>query len=300
MSKMSPDMEEMRNLGRSMLDRGFFELDLMSGRITWVNDFALSKIGMSLDQVQTFTIFDLIHEEFHDILNGFILDATRGRTSKFYIWPNKTSDGSVIWWYFSKIKSNHPTHWFKAEYLNKTGTSGPEHASMCAAMNTANQYNDLFNRLIDFQDLTKVSMDLLNERYQELREEQEALKDQVTGAINAATKAANAAMEVSSSMRTFKEDVQKQLAEQTAEILRLISTDVSHDQRLAAFEAHIKATTDNAVRIIAVQANKAGEAITMQANQAGNKLSRKITIPVGTIAAIMTILQYIITHWPKK
>ena len=83
------------------------------------------------------------------------------------------------------------------------------------------------------------------------------------------------------------------------EILRLISTDAVHDQRLVAFEKHIQKTTDNAVRVITVQADKAGQIITTQADKAGKSLSRKVTIPIGAIAAVMTILQWIITHWPK-
>ena len=299
LNKNSSSALSMRSLGESLTDKGFFELDLGSGRVLWLNEFVLSTVGMDLIQAQSLTIYAVVPEEFHDALSGFIADATRGRTSKFYIWPHQTASGEIAWWYFSGVKSEQPIHWFKAEFLNRTKKSGPEFASMCAAMNTANSYNDLFNRLADFQELTKDSMDILNRHYTELKDEQAELREHIAGAVSAATKAANAAMEVSFSMRTFRTDVQEQLAGQTTEILKLIGTDVVHDQRLAAFEEHMRKATDTAVAAITTQADKAGVAITSQAKKAGDGLSRRITIPIGAIAAIMTIIQWLISHWPR-
>jgi len=297
--KNAAETETMRDTGKGLPEKGFFELDLMSSKIMWMNEFSLTKLGMNLEQAQSMTVYDVVPEEFHDSLSSFISDASSGRTSKFYIWPFRSSDMSVTWWYFARFKSDHPTHWFKAEFLNKTGKSGPEYSSMLAAMNTANSYNDLYNKLSDFQLFTKSNIDSINEKVQELKDEQAVLKEQIVGATSAANRAANAAIDVSSAMRNFKTDVQEQFSKQTVEILRLISTDAVHDQRLVAFEKHIQKTTDNAVRVITVQADKAGQIITTQADKAGKSLSRKVTIPIGAIAAVMTILQWIITHWPK-
>jgi len=58
---------------------------------------------------------------------------------------------------------------------------------------------------------------------------------------------------------------------------------------MEAFEAHMKATTSKAVTAIQVQAEKSGKG-----------LARKVSIPVGTIAAIATIVQWLIQNWPKK
>lgn len=281
-------METMRETGRSLSKQGFFELDLMSSKISWINDFTLSKIGMNLQQAKSMTVYDIVPEEFHESLSNFISDATSGKTSKFYIWPFNSSDGDIIWWYFSRFRANHPIHWFKAEFLNKTSKDGPEYSSMLAAMNAANNYNDLYDKFSELQQSTKLSVDSLNERYQELKDEQDALKEQIVGAVAAANRAANAAIAVSTSMKTFKTEVQDQLSNQTEEIIKLINTDTIHNQRLEIFEAHIKKTTDNAVRVITVQADKAGR-----------NISRKVTIPIGAIAAIMTIIQWIITNWSK-
>ena len=299
-SASAPDTKSMRAIGEGYTSNGFFELDLGSGKILWTNEFTLSKIGMDLSQIQSLTVYDIVPNEFHDSLSSFLADSSRGRASKFYIWPHRISGGEITWWYFTEIRSDRPIHWFKAEFLNRTKESGPEFASMCAAMNTANSYNDLFNKLVDFQELTKDSMDLLNRRYVELKDEQEELRGHVAGAISAATKAANAAMEISFSMRTFKTDVQEQLSNQTTEILKLIGTDVVHDQRLEAFERHMEQATATAVKAITTQADKVGVAITFQAKKAGDGLSRRITIPIGAIAAIMTIIQWLISHWPRR
>lgn len=302
--EMSPRMsvseiEAVRSTGRALADKGFFELDLVSSRISWMNDFALSKIGMDIQQARSMTVYDIVPEEFHEPLNNFVSDAAKGRASKFYIWPNRASDGDIVWWYFIKVKADHPSHWFKAEFLNKTKPRGPEFASLCAAMNTANGYNDLFNKIVEFQGLTSTSVDHLTNRFAALSKEVDSMQKQITSATDAANKAATAALEVSSAMKNFKSEIQDQLTVQTTEILKLITTDTLHDKRIQAFEAHIKKTTDNAVQIITVQADKAGRGITTQADKAGKSMARKVTVPIGLMAAVMTILQWLISHYMK-
>jgi hypothetical protein len=293
------EVEATRASGEALKDKGFFELDLVSSRISWMNAYALTKVGLDLAQARSMTIYDVVPSEFHDSLGNFISDASKGKASKFYIWPNKSADGGIVWWYFTKAKADHPYHWFRAEFLNKTDLGGPEYASLCAAMNTANGYNELFNRIVELQTITNQSVESLNVKYRELSGEVESLQKQTTAATAAANRAASAALDVSSSMRTFKNEIQDQLTVQTTEILKLISTDTLHDKRIQAFESHIKKTTDNAVQAITVQADKAGQGITKQADRAGRSMARRVTVPVGIVAAVMTILQWIITHWAK-
>src|SRR5580704_240606 len=136
------ESKTMRELGSNLTEKGIFEINLISGEIPWVNDFVLSKYGMTLNQIQSMTLFDLIPVDHHDALNNFVDDASKGRAQKFSIWPGKTADNKLVWWYITKIKSDHPLHWYKAEYLNTTEKHGSEYASMLAAMDTANSYND--------------------------------------------------------------------------------------------------------------------------------------------------------------
>ncbi len=292
----------MRELGQSMTERGFFEVNLSTTSIEWLNDFALAKFGMTLEQIQSMTMYDLVPVEHHEMMGDSIADESRGRAQKFSIWPHKTSDGKLVWWYVTKAKSAHPYHWYKAEYLNTTEKSGPEYASMLAAMMTANSYNDLHTKLLDHQDWTRGEVNRLSEETRELREGQAEIRDQVKGCRAAADKAANEALEANAGIKSLRGDMDTQFSKQTTEILRLISTDTQHEARMAAFATSMNKVAEEAAQkavvLITESANKAGHAIVVQAKQAGQGLSRRVTIPVSAIAAVATIVQWVIAHWP--
>jgi hypothetical protein len=75
----------------------------------------------------------------------------------------------------------------------------------------------------------------------------------------------------------------------TVEILRLISSDAANDARMKVFEDQVKKTTALAIRSVVSTADKAGRG-----------LSKRVTIPVGVIAAVLTFIQWLITNWPRK
>ena len=255
----------MRELGQSFADRGFFEVNLASGSMEWANNFVLEKYGMTLEQIQAMTLFDLVPSEHHDALTSSVADETKGRSQKFSIWPGKAANGKLVWWYVTKAKGAHPYHWYKAEYLNTTEKTGPEYASMLAAMQTANSYNDLAARLLDHQEWTQHEI---------------------------------------SRLIHLKTDMSDQFAKQTTEILRLIGTDTIHEQRMASFETSIKKAASeaaqSAIKEITVSAEKAGKAITVQAHKAGQGLAKKVTVPVSLIAAFAAIAQWLINTYLHK
>ena len=297
-SKNAPSLSEvssMRDIGRSLSDQGFLEIDLVSGHYSWSNDYILSQLGYTFDQLKSMTVFDIIPETFHESLRNVISDQTSGKFHKFSIWPMTSTSGDLVWWYSSKIKSQHPLYWFRCEYLNRTPKFGPEFSSMSAAMQTTNSYNDIYNKLADFQSWTKENVDRLSsetdslrEGIDDIREQVNTVQEQVGMAVTAAKRAADIGLENQISISRNHTNMTDELSKQTAEIFRLISTDVVHAKRIEAFEEHMKKTTAQAVQVIQVQANKAGQ-----------DLSRRITIPIGTIAAIATFVQWLIQHWPK-
>jgi len=294
----------MRELGQSYVDKGFFEVNLASGVMEWMNEFALEKYGMKLEQIQAMTVYDLVPGEHRDALASSVADESKGRSQKFSIWPGKTANGKIVWWYVTKAKSAHPHHWYKAEYLNTTEKTGSEYASMLAAMNTANGINDLTSRLLDHEEWTQAEVKRLNASDESLRQGQIEIQEQIKGCLAASNRAANEAMAGNQSITQLKAGMEDQFARQTGEILRLISTDVVHEQRMAAFETHMKkAASDaaaSAVKEIAVSAEKAGKAITVQAHKAGQGLAKKVTIPVASIAAVATLIQWIINTLMHK
>jgi len=198
MPPRSPDaaeVEAMRDQGRALESQGFLEINLVSGHVGWANDFALSKYGFTLDQIQRLTVFDLVPEEFHDGLRNTISDQTKGRYHKFSIWPGRTSEGKYVWWYSVRVKAHHPLYWFRIEYLNTTAPEGAEYVSLRTAMETTNGYNDLFNKLAELQDWTEENVERLGQETQDLRDAVGAMKDQMRSCLAAANKAANAALE---------------------------------------------------------------------------------------------------------
>jgi hypothetical protein len=301
---LSYDSIIMHELGQSYMDKGFFEINLASGAIEWANEFALSKYGMTLEQIQAMTIYDLVPSDHHDMLAGSVADESKGRIQKFSIWAGRSADGELVWWYVTKAKSAHPYHWYKAEYLNTTAKTGPEYATMLAAMNVANSYNDLVSKLLDYQEWTQEEVKRLDSAYEALHHGQLEIQEQLKSCLSASNHAASEAFKVNNGVTGLKEDMENQFAKQTTEILRLISTDVVHEHRMESFElAMKKAASDaatNAIREISASADKAGKAITTQANKAGQGLARKVTIPVGVIATIATIIQWVIMNWPKR
>jgi LysM repeat protein len=290
----------MRELGQSYSDKGFFEVNLASGAVEWANEFVLSKYGMTLEQLQAMTIYDLVPTEHHDAVTSSIADESRGRSQKFSIWPGKTASGKLVWWYVTKAKSAHPFHWYKAEYLNITDKIGPEYTSMLASMSTAATVNDLASRLLDHQEWTQGEVNRLDDGLRNLQQGQAEMQEQLKGCLAAANRAANEAVQANTTISHLKDDMENQFAKQTTEILRLISTDTVHEQRMSKFEDSMKkAATEaanSAIRQIAASAEKAGKAITVQAHHAGQGLARKVTVPVGVIAAVATLVQWIINY----
>ena len=78
----SNEVEVIRDYGRSLNDRGFIEVNLISGEIVWANEFVLNTYGFKLEQLQGMTIFSVIPEKFHDWVRDMISDQTKGKIHK--------------------------------------------------------------------------------------------------------------------------------------------------------------------------------------------------------------------------
>jgi len=298
------DIDSMRNLGSSLSDKGFFEIDLLSGSIAWMNQFSLDSMGYALEQIQSMTVFDVVPPEFQESVTNVVSDTIAGRNHKYGIWPFKSGDGGVVWWYTVREKDEPPLYWYKAEFLGKTAKAGKDYAAMCVAMTTINGYNDLSTKFYDHVSWTKAEIDGLKAADEKVWKAIEEVKRIGRGAHAAAEKAANFALANDKSIKDLSTNMSDGFSKQTLEIMRLISTDAGHDERFKIFETGMDkaaaAAVERATVAIVKQTEKAGTAITHRAEQAGKGLSKKVSIPVGIIATIATIIQLIIQHWPKK
>lgn len=288
-SKSLQEVNEMRDIGRSMSDRGFIEVNFSTGTISWVNEHMLKKLGYTLQQITSMSVFDVVPEEHHDISRGSIYDLQKNRAYRFSIRPILTADQKVSWWYSLKVSATSTTAWFKSELLMITEKSGPEYISMVASMQTTIGYNDLYNRLHELQNWSEDAVKRLDAKDKELEDKIVELSRDVRSTKKAAETAANVGLEVQSAMKNLETNIANEMSSQTTEILNLITTDSLHSARLDAFENHVKATTQTAMT-----------AITNKANEAGSGLTKKVTIPISAIAAIATIIQYLIQHFGHR
>lgn len=294
----------MRNLGSSLADKGFFEIDLLSGSIAWMNEFSLESMGYTLEQIQSMTVFDVVPSEFQEAVTNVVSDTIAGRNHKYGMWPFKSGDGHIVWWYTVREKDDPPLYWYKAEFLGKTPKSGKDYAAMCVAMTTINGYNDLSTKFNDHVSWTKTEIEGLKAVDEKVWKAIEEVKRIGRGAHAAAEKAANQALQNDKSIKDLNTSMSEGFSKQTFEIMRLISTDAGHEERFKVFEAGMEkaaqAAVEKATVAIVKQTEKAGTAITNKAEQAGKGLSKKVSIPVGIIATIATLIQLIIQHWPHK
>lgn len=298
------DVDSMRNLGASLADKGFFEIDLLSGSLAWMNAYSLESMGYTLDQIRSMTVFDVVPPDFQEAVTNVVSDTIAGKNHKYGVWPFKSADGEIVWWYTVREKDDPPLYWYKAEYLGKTPRSGRDYAAMCVAMNTVNGYNDLHTKLNDHVSWTKQEIDGLKATDEKVWKAIEEVKRIGRGAHAAAEKAANYGLQNEKSIRDMNTNMSEGFSKQTLEIMRLISTDAHHDERFKVFEAGMdkaaQAAVEKATTAIVKQTEKAGNAITDRAEKAGKGLSKKITVPVGIIATVMTIIQLLIQLWMKR
>jgi hypothetical protein len=298
------DSDTMRSLGESFLDKGFFEINLLSGSMVWINKFVLSSMGYTESQMKNLTIFDLIPRELQGSVSSTISDTMGGKSHKYNIWPLKTADGFILWWYAVLEKDVNPIFWFKGEYLSKTQTQGTEYVNMCVTMNTINSHNDLSTKFEEHVNWATSEIDNLKETDRKVWLAIEDVKRISRGAHAAAEKAANAALENSKYVQDLRKEIGDGFSNQTTEILRLISTDVSHDVRFKSFEEKIEKAAGKAVEkateAISTQTENAGTDIHLEATKAGKSLTRKISIPIGIITTIFGGIQILIQWYLKS
>ncbi len=293
----------MRNLGSSLADKGFLELDLLSGSISWLNQFALEVLGYSIDQARSMTVFDLVPAEFQESVSNVVSDTIGGKNHRYGVWPFKAADGDIVWWYTVRERDEPPLYWYRGEMLGKTPRFGREFIALSLTMNTINNYNDLQSKLNDHVSWTQEQISELKAVDEKVWKAIEEVKRVGRGAHAAAEKAANAALAADKSVKDLNVKIDEGFAKATVEIMRLISTDANHEERFKAFEAGMEkaasAAVEKATAAIVKQTEKAGNAITHKAEEAGKGLSKKVSIPVGIIATVMTFIQLLIQMYMK-
>lgn len=278
-------VDEMRSLGESMSDKGMIEYDLSTGELIWCNEYALNKIEYKSKGAWDLSIFDVIPNEFHSQLKKYVANITRGKDMGLSVWPTKTTSGDIAWWYVYQTKTQYPIRWAYLEYIQVTSTHGIAYAFMRMQMDTINKYGDLNFKMNELEKW-------VHEKIEELSDKSEELEN----SISEIKELAESLVKAKDSINSFKDEIKKQYVEldkktddHTAEILKLISSNVINIKRMNAFESHVKVTTDLAIRSIALQTEKVGKG-----------LSKKIAIPVSVISILAAVIQYLVQAWAQN
>jgi PAS domain S-box-containing protein len=281
-------IREMRDRGRSLENTGMAEVDLSSGAITWVNNYLSEQVGMSIKDLCSMTVFDITPESLQDRTQEGVANRTAGRPSGYPVWASMTGDGKVAWWYTIQTKTSFPLHWVECELIQKTDPEGIPFSFMKFQMEITGRQSSTGTQIEELDKWVHEQVSRQDTDLAEMGRKLDAAVKLVRSSADAALASRNASMALQVEVNDKLKEFDDALTDHTTEILRLIGTDQVHDKRIEAFEKHVKKTTDLAIK-----------SITMQADKAGQGLSKRVTIPVSVIAAVATLVQYLIQNWDK-
>lgn len=298
-----PEVREGRDLGRGMLDRGAFEIDISSGTMEWANEFSLATIGCTIEQVTSMSVFDLSPERFHERIREDIAESEKVRP--FYILPTSMMDGRIAWWYVFKTKAAGTRRWAYAEHIQNTPQSGPEFSFMSMQADMVDSQASVEIRMDGLESWIQEQMRQVEEDVSSLRGQLAEVRRGLEKAELAALQAAADSVAAKNASLATQQEIKKYATKEemnvhfekfdhfeeastrtSAEILRLIKSDNDQKIRAQAYEDHVKKTTESAIKVIEAQATKSGKG-----------LSRKVTIPLFVITTLAMVIQYLLQRW---
>lgn len=249
----------MTNKEKEAFAGGIIEFNIITGVITWANEFALNKIGHNLKQLQQLTIFDVIPEHLRDRVCDKQSTIISGQESNFSVWPSIAPDNQIHWWYVLETKTSHPLRQVRCEFVQTTKNGGTTYIFMCIQMDMTNRYNTLNYKFTGLDNRVRRRIDKLSEKQQTL---ETFIREDL--------------------LKHFDE-IGKRADDHTAEILKLINLNVVNKKRINSFEQHVQTVADLAIKSIVMQANKTGKRVYW-------------IIIVVLITTLITLTQYMIWH----
>lgn len=262
------------------------EIEFASGSITWANDALLSKCPDDSGPVGS-SVKKLVAGHFRERVQEVMDAAESGMVFKRTMWPVPANDG-ILWWTTEVVHvyEDKKSALFRCRIMSKTKESGDSYELAVTAADSV----ITAAAAVAAAEATETRFDKFIDKFKKERDK-EKLEDRknIMAAISAAERAAESALANKASMDALKDQVSVKFDEHMEEIMKLVSTDAVHDERLKVFDDQVKKTTALAMK-----------SIVNTADLAGRGLSKKVTIPVGLVAAILTIVQWVMMHWPKK
>lgn len=280
----------MRDIGQSSAwyaTQAMFETNVSDGKISWMNPYALDILGISEIQASHLSLTELAPSTLSGIIAASIVYGIELDRVRNLIWPMRAADGTVVWWYVTKLRATDGMLWSRASLVAKTPESGPEFDSLVAMAETVVNHNELELKFQKYQQRSEREVEILSQMNRDLKAHQMGQDS----AFN----------QMSREVRELRHFVQNGFSDHTEEILRLISTDKIHSGQIEKFDKHAKETETRTIIRISDQAELKVRAvedkIDRKAVEAGKAISKKLTLPISIIASVVTATQWIIQHW---
>ncbi len=283
---------EMRELGQSLTDVGFVEVDFTIGSVTWMNDFALKELGYTLDQLTKLSMFAFVPEEYHSQLGEHFAILSEGIKPRNIMNPSYTANQKISWWYSTPVKVTKTHAWAKGYSLAITDKSGPEHARMHALTNAINNGWILDRRFVEHKTWSEEQIKRIDDELKEIHQKLQIV-------VSAAERAANTALASQQKITDLDRSIKDELAKQTTELLRGIVKNQDQDERMKIIDNHVDKALTTAISSIQLHAAKANEAIVAETSASSKKMARKVTLPVGGLVVMLEVIRNIIYYWLK-
>lgn len=289
--------QDMRSLGASRTDRAVFEISEKTGEVLWASDFALSQLGYGLSDLQLMTLVNLAPEALASKVSASLVSLHDNVRN--LIWPIRSTDKTVTWWYVNTEGVENSVRWFSAQLVTKSPAVGEDFVRMSILMDLLNEQHDLTSRLSQHEEWTENQVADLRKTDTAIFDSLDSIRTQQKHIISIARSAADGAMESRQLLKSLRTEMEDGFTNQMVEILKLIQTDALHDERIMAFDKHMKSVAKEAMERMETSAAATTAMFQTKATEAGKGLTRKVTIPVGLVAAFMSGIQWLITNWDK-
>ena len=262
-------------------EKMFVEVELESGLISWVNESTKSMCLKNQHLVGS-SVYGIVHDTHRGRLSSLISRIRTKKSSiiKRTLWPVNFDD--KILWLMTVIKASDDKFIiFSISHIIMTDISSIEFEF--ANLSSENIYLSSL-ALSEILDIKNAEVKCQKSVGCEIT----SIKSNILDSINASEKAEKVAKESQSILEALNDEVKDQFDRHTQDIIRLMTSDENHNRRMNEFDDKVKKTTKEALTQIVNQADNSGRGLT-----------KKVTIPVGFMAAMIAFIQWLITHYFK-
>ncbi len=266
-------IQRMRSHGRSLSDRGFMEDSLEESSIRWTNDYVLQKTGWTLAELQAKPVSEIMPERYHSELR----ERAAGKRAKFFIFPFRTADDNICWWFAQDHSEFGPLHWSVGKHIITTSGFGSEFELMHSMMETTNMTGEVLLQHEDHNKWARNEVDRLDAADAAIRKELTDAKTRAVRSEQIAREAVNQTLETNETLKSFR--------------AKLDGFEKEIRASLTTMEGLEERVTDGIIRLM-----RTDEFYSRQA-AAVRGLTKNIILSVAAIVAAGVLAQAVMSKW---